>query len=421
MIQRRYDLLVIGGGPAGLAAALAAAERGVRDILVLERERELGGILPQCIHPGFGLQVFREELTGPEYADRYIRRLSEAGIPCMLDTMVLSLGADRTVRALNNRDGLCEFQARAVVLAMGCRERTRGALRIPGTRPAGILTAGTAQRFVNIEGYLPGEKAVILGSGDIGLIMARRLTLEGASVGMVCELMPEPGGLRRNVVQCLDDFQIPLKLEHTVARIHGTQRLEGVTVEDRRERRSFTVPCDTLLLSVGLIPENELSRQAGIRIDDRTGGPRVDDALQTSATGIFACGNVLHVHDLVDHVTLEGTQAGIRAAEWITGTRKAPSSAAVPLDPGRGVRYVVPHAITPGTEADLDISFRPERTMEGVRIVISGDGTPLHTAGQRWVRPAEMIRIRLPGSIPARAGAFSRIMVHIEEEGYPDA
>ncbi len=324
--MRKVQLLVIGGGPAGMAAAVEARKQGVEDILILEREDCLGGILQQCIHTGFGLQVFKEELTGPEYACRYIELVHKMNIVFITGATVLSINSGRVVEAISTSEGFMRIRAGAVILAMGCRERTRGSLNIPGTRPAGIYTAGTAQRFVNINGYLPGKNAVILGSGDIGLIMARRLTLEGAAVRMVCEIMPRPGGLTRNVVQCLLDFGIPLRLSHTIVEIHGRKRIEGVTVAAVDESRQPIpgteefVECDTLLLSVGLIPENEITREAGIDIDLLTAGPVVDKKMQTSMPGVFACGNVVHVHDLVDHVTLQAEVAGISAAGFVSGS-----------------------------------------------------------------------------------------------------
>lgn len=316
------DIVIIGGGPAGMAAAIEARKSGIDDIVIIEREDELGGILNQCIHNGFGLHVFNEELTGPEYAWRYIDQVNTMGIKYITGTMVLEVTSGRVVKVVN-KGGLVRIKAGAVILAMGCRERTRGALNIPGARPAGIFTAGMAQRLVNIEGCMPGKKAVILGSGDIGLIMARRLTLEGAEVKMVCEILPKSGGLVRNIVQCLDDFGIPLRLEHTVIKIHGSERLAGVTVSEVDDNRQPVVgteeyvECDTLLLSVGLIPENELSKGAGIILDVITGGPVVGENLETSVSGIFACGNVVHVHDLVDNVTKQAMQAGKYAAEYV--------------------------------------------------------------------------------------------------------
>ncbi len=318
--MKEVRLVVVGGGPAGMAAAVEARKHGVEDILILEREDALGGILQQCIHTGFGLQVFKEELTGPEYASRYIRMVNDLRIQHNTGTTVLAIKPGRVVEAISANCGFMSLKTKAVILAMGCRERTRGALNIPGARPAGIYTAGTAQKFVNINGYLPGKSIVILGSGDIGLIMARRLTLEGAKVKMVCEIMPKPGGLTRNVVQCLHDFNIPLKLSHTVVEIHGRDRVEGVTVAAVDENRKPLpgtgeyVECDTLLLSVGLIPENEITREAGIKIDPVTAGPYVDEYMETSMPGVFACGNVVHVHDLVDNVTIQAELAGRSAA-----------------------------------------------------------------------------------------------------------
>lgn len=318
-----YDIVIIGGGPAGLGAAVEAYEKGVKNIVIIERDKYLGGILEQCIHNGFGLQEFKEELTGPEYAQRFIDKVEEYDINVMLETMVLEITPDRIVKAVNSKEGVFTIKAGAIILAMGCRERPRGAIMIPGTRPAGILTAGTAQRYVNMEGYLPGKEIVILGSGDVGLIMARRLTLEGAKVKAVVELMPYSSGLTRNIVQCLEDFNIPLLLSHTVIEIHGKDRVEGVTiakVDENREPIMETaqyISCDTLILSVGLIPENELSQKAGIELDPITGGPIVNEMLETSVPGIFACGNVLQVHDLVDNVTAEARLAANSAIRFI--------------------------------------------------------------------------------------------------------
>ena len=324
--MNRYDLIIIGGGPAGLAAAISAKEKGIDNLLILERDKELGGILNQCIHNGFGLHTFQEELTGPEYAQRFINQAKELSIPYKLNTMVLDItknGREKTVTAMNREDGLLVLKTKAVILAMGCRERPRGALNIPGYRPAGIYTAGTAQRLVNMEGYMPGREVVILGSGDIGLIMARRMTLEGAKVKVVAELMPYSGGLQRNIVQCLEDFDIPLKLSHTVVDIQGKDRVTGVTlaqVDENRKPIKGTeefYSCDTLLLSCGLIPENELSDKMGIKMSRITSGAVVNESLETSAEGVFACGNVLHVHDLVDYVSEEAGRAGSHAAEYI--------------------------------------------------------------------------------------------------------
>lgn len=317
------EVVIIGGGPAGLAAAIAAKEAGVSDVLILERDRELGGILNQCIHNGFGLHTFKEELTGPEYAERFIEKAKQLNIPYLLETIVVSVGKDKKITAMNREKGLFEIQAKAVVLAMGCRERARGALNIPGFRPAGIYSAGTAQRYVNMEGRMPGKEVVILGSGDIGLIMARRMTLEGAKVKLVAEIMPKSGGLKRNIVQCLDDYGIPLKLETTVIDIKGKERVESVTIAKVDENRKpipgteEEVVCDTLLLSCGLIPENELSGAAGIEINPSTSGPVVSESMETSIGGIFACGNVVHVHDLVDHVSEEAAIAGEMAAKYV--------------------------------------------------------------------------------------------------------
>ncbi len=401
--EEHRSVVIIGGGPAGLAAAIAAREAGAEDVLVLERSALPGGILNQCIHTGFGLHTFHEELTGPEYAGRFIERAKKLNIPVVTGTTVLELLPDRTVTAVSP-DGLRHIRAEAVVLAMGCRERPRGALNIPGSRCAGVYTAGTAQRLINIEGFMPGKSAVILGSGDIGLIMARRLTLEGAKVHAVAELLPYSGGLRRNIVQCLDDFNIPLLLSHTVVNIHGRGRVEGITlaqVDDRRQPIPGTeedIPCDTLLLSVGLIPENELSAQAGVPLSPVTGGPFVDDSLQTRVPGIFACGNVLHVHDLVDYVSAESARAGHSAALYAAGKASA-AGPMVPVVAGEGVRYTVPVGIRLGTgESRFEIRFRVDGVYRGCMVEVLVDDRPVMQLKKRILVPGEMQTIILPAA-----------------------
>ncbi|MDN5331070.1 MAG: hypothetical protein PWP45_295 [Tepidanaerobacteraceae bacterium] len=395
------ELVIIGAGPAGLSAAVEARRLGIKDVLVIDREPEPGGILKQCIHTGFGLHVFNEELTGPEYAERFIREAENLGVEIMLDTMVIELSADKRIVAVNNREGLMEIQAKAIILAMGCRERTRGAINIPGFRPAGIFTAGTAQRFVNIEGYMPGREIVILGSGDIGLIMARRLTLEGAKVKCVVEIMPYSNGLTRNIVQCLEDYDIPLLLKHTVVNIHGRKRVEGVTIAEVDENMkpimstAKFVPCDTLLLSVGLIPENELSRMAEITIDEATGGPVVNQRMETSVPGIFACGNVLHVHDLVDYVTREAELAARGAASYLADGGKKYEY--VPVSTGSGLRYVLPQRINADAMTDSRQNFfmRSVRPMNKARLIIESEKGVIKSKAMRHVKPSEMISIQL--------------------------
>ena len=414
-----YDLIVIGGGPAGLAAACAAWEKGLKRILIVERDRELGGILNQCIHNGFGLHYFKEELTGPEYAGRFIRMLEDTGVEVRLDTMVLQVGADRTVHMVGKTTGYRVEQGKAIVLAMGCRERTRGAIAIPGTRPAGVFTAGAAQRYVNMEGYLPGRRVVILGSGDIGLIMARRMTLEGAKVLACVEVMPYSGGLNRNIVQCLHDYDIPLYLSHTVTDIKGTQRVEQVVVSQVDENRvpipgtEMVFDCDTLLLSVGLIPENELTRQAGIEIDRRTNGAVVFENMETSLPGVFACGNVAHVHDLVDFVTAESQRAGQAAADYVLG-QAGPEGETLEVQTGNGVSYTVPQRIRPSQAGKgCGLFFRVNRVYGSSQIVVSAGEEVLARFPREHLAPGEMERIVLPQAILERAK--ENLTVSIEE------
>lgn len=422
MVDKEYDIVVVGAGPAGLAAAIEARKNSVERILLVERAKELGGILQQCIHNGFGLHVFKEELTGPEYAERFINELLELGIDYKLDTMVFNIDSNKKVTMVNTHEGVSVVSAKAVILAMGCRERPRGALNIPGTRPSGIFTAGTAQRFVNIEGYMVGKKVVILGSGDIGMIMARRLMLEGAEVKAVLELLPYSSGLVRNKVQCLDDFGIPLLFNHTVTEITGKERVEGISycrVDSNRkpitETRQY-IECDTLLLSVGLIPENELSKCADVKLDPVTGGPVVDESMETSVEGIFACGNVLHVHDLVDYVTEESRRAGKSAARYVKGL--VPSeTAAVEVKAGRGIRYIVPQRVClENMEDKLELFMRVDDIYKEKRLVVKIDGEKAKSVYRKRLTPGEMEHIVLDAKL-VREKAKALITVEVEKEG----
>lgn len=432
-----YDIVIVGGGPAGLAAAVSARQSGTESIIILERDKELGGILNQCIHNGFGLHTFKEELTGPEYAERFIAQVRELGIEYKLNTMVMDIGQDKTVTAMNREDGMFEIRAKAVILAMGCRERPRGALNIPGYRPAGIYSAGTAQRLVNMEGYMPGREVVILGSGDIGLIMARRMTLEGAKVKVVAELMPYSGGLKRNIVQCLDDYGIPLKLSHTVVDIKGKERVEGVTLAQVDEK-SKPIPgteefysCDTLLLSVGLIPENELSRGMGVEMNPVTSGPCVNESLETNMEGVFACGNVLHVHDLVDFVSEEAASAGRNAAAYVKAagdgkTERTDADAAkaagtdaeqtVQMVATSGVRYTVPSTIRLShMDESLTVRFRVGGVYKNCFVSVWLDDERIVHRKKQVLAPGEMEEVKLTKEQLSQYPELKTVTFKIEE------
>lgn len=418
-----YDIVIVGGGPAGMAAAVAAKKQGIDRILILERDHELGGILNQCIHNGFGLHTFQEELTGPEYADRFIGQVKSYNIEYKLNTMVMDVSRDKKVTAMNREEGMFEIQAKAIIFAMGCRERSRGALNIPGYRPAGIYSAGTAQRLVNMEGFLPGREVVILGSGDIGLIMARRMTLEGAKVKVVAELMPYSGGLKRNIVQCLDDYGIPLKLSHTVVDIKGKERVEGVTLAEVDENRrpikgtEEFYSCDTLLLSVGLIPENEISGSMGVELNPITSGPKVNERLETSIEGVFACGNVLHVHDLVDFVSEEAAAAGKNASMYVQeGESASEQGRKIKLRPLEGVRYTVPETINPmRMDEKLTVRFRVGNVYRNCYISVYFDEERVLHRKRQIVAPGEMKEIKLSKEELLKYPNLDTITIKIEE------
>lgn len=423
--MEEYDVVIIGGGPAGLVAAISVREQGIEKVLILERDRELGGILNQCIHNGFGLHIFKKELTGPEYADRFVKKVVEDQIEYRLHTMVIDIvqdNANKIISAISKEKGMYKIVAKSIVLAMGCRERPRGALNIPGYRPAGIFTAGTAQRLVNMEGYLPGKEVVILGSGDIGLIMARRMIFEGAKVKVVAELMPYSGGLKRNIVQCLDDYDIPLKLSHTVVEIKGRERVESVVIAQVDEMNR-PIPgteeeysCDTLLLSVGLIPENELITNMGIDMNLVTLGAKVNESFETNIQGVFACGNVLHVHDLVDFVSKEAALAGKYAAKYVQNPKKCEGKK-ITLVPEKGVRYTVPFTVTPEhMEAEVVVRFRVGSVFRNCYIAVYYDETLIYRRRRNVMAPGEMEEVKLQKEKLLEWGTIEVIRIAIEEE-----
>ena len=421
--MKKYDIVIIGGGPAGLAAALSAKENNVDSILVIERDNELGGILNQCIHNGFGLHTFKEELTGPEYAARFIDKIKEKNIEYKLKSMVVNVTNDKIVTVVSSEDGLYDISAKSIILAMGCRERSKGALNIPGYRPSGIFSAGTSQRLVNMEGYMPGKEVVILGSGDIGLIMARRMTLEGAKVKLVAELMPYSGGLKRNIVQCLNDYGIPLKLSHTVIDIKGKDRVEGITIakvdskgKPIKGSEEFYA-CDTLLLSVCLIPENELSSDIGVNLNNITSGPYVNESLQTNIEGVFACGNVLHVHDLVDFVSEEAKEAGKNAALYVNGLLSNEQSN-VTIEAGTGVRYTIPNTLNIKRMKDiLKVRFRVTQVYENHCIKVYCDGEEYFKRKKKVMAPGEMEEIILQSNKLNNYPNLKNVLIKIEEDG----
>ena len=417
--MRKTDILIIGGGPAGLAAAVGAYEAGARDILILDREEHLGGILKQCIHNGFGLHTFQEELTGPEYAQRFIDQVQAYGIPYQTETMVIHVSADKVVTCVSRQNGLEHIQAKAIILCMGCRERPRGSLGTPGERCPGVFTAGTAQKFTNLEGMLPGKEVVILGSGDIGLIMARRMTFLGAKVHACVELMPYSSGLKRNIVQCLDDFGIPLLLSHTVVDIHGREHLTGVTVAEVGPDlkpipgTEKEYPCDTLLLSVGLIPENELTEMAGVKIAPTTSGAVVNEELQTSVPGIFSCGNVLHVHDLVDFVSEEARKAGVNAYRYVRGELPE-SGRAVPVEMGFGVGGIVPQFVSETATGTVNFMFRPRNVYRNAKVIVEVNGEQVLSKRTMILAPGEMVNLNLPAEKLKGLKEAPSILVRIE-------